>query len=87
MRISLTEQPIDEVPLPNDDRAQVIHSLDQLLRSKEAAMVPDEIYEELEKTCEDARNAAEAGDLEEARRLFLFAVNLLEAEDNITGTE
>ena len=66
---------------------EICHGLDSLVKSPEAAMLLDQQYEELQTICGDARSAAEKGDIDEAHRLFAFARNLLDAENNISGTE
>ena len=69
------------------DYTAICNGLDSLVKSPEAAMLPEQQYEELQTICADTRSAAEKGDLEEAHRLFSFARNLLDAESNISGTE
>jgi hypothetical protein len=69
------------------DYTEICHGLDSLVKSPEAAMLLDQQYEELQTICGDARSAAEKGDIDEAHRLFAFARNLLDAENNISGTE
>ncbi len=65
----------------------ICRGLESLEKSAEAAMLIDQQYEDLQKICADARSAAEKGDFEEAKRLFVFAHDLLEEEGNISGTE
>jgi hypothetical protein len=50
-------------------------------------MVSDDVYDDFKDTCDQARVAAEAGDIEEARRLSKFTRDLLEEESNDSGTE
>jgi hypothetical protein len=69
------------------DYTEICHGLDSLVKSPEAAMLLDQQYEELQTICGDARSAAEKGDIDEAHRLFAFARNLLDAENNISGSE
>ncbi len=69
------------------DYTAICHGLDSLVKSPEAAMLLDQQYEELQKICADSRSAAEKGNFEEAHRLFAFARNLLDEENNISGTE
>ncbi len=69
------------------DYTAICNGLDSLVKSPEAAMLLDQQYEELQKICADSRSAAEKGDFEEAHRLFAFARNLLDEENNISGTE
>ena len=65
----------------------ICRGLESLEKSAEAAMLIDQQYEELQKICADAQSAAEKGDFEEAHRLFAFARNLLDEENNISGVE
>ena len=58
-----------------------------LLHSEAAAMLDDRMYEDLEKFCADARNAAEGGDFEEAHRLLSLAREFLVEEDSVSGPE
>ena len=69
------------------DYTAICRGLDSLVKSPEAAILLDQQYEELQKICADARSAAEKGDFKEAKRLFVFAHDLLEEEGNISGTE
>ena len=76
-----------EKTMSDAEYTAICHGLDSLVKSPEAAMLLDQQYEELQKLCADARTAAEKGDFEEAHRIFAYARNLLDAENNIPGTE
>jgi len=69
------------------DFMTICRSIESLVKSQEAAMLPEQRYEDLQKICTDTRSAAEKGDLEEAHRLFTFARDMLDEENNISGTE
>jgi hypothetical protein len=69
------------------DYVSICHGLDNLVKSPEASMLSEQLYEDLQKICDDARSAAEKGDFEEAHRLFAFARDLTIEENNISGTE
>ncbi len=69
------------------DHIIICRGLESLEKSTEAAMLIDQQYEALQKICADARSAADKGDFDEAKRLFVFAHDLLEEEGNISGTE
>jgi hypothetical protein len=73
--------------MSNADYTAICRGLDSLVKSPEAAMLLDQQYEELQKICTDSRSAAEKGDFDEAHRLFAFARNLLDEENNISSTE
>ena len=73
--------------MSESDYVSICHGLENLVKSPEAAMLLDQQYEELQTICGDARSAAEKGDIDEAHRLFAFARNFLDAENNISGTE
>ena len=65
----------------------ICHGLEDLVKCPEASMLSEQLYEDLQKICDDARSAAEKEDFKEAHRLFAFARDLLNEENNISGTE
>ncbi len=68
--VSLAEA--EKEKMSKADYIIICRGLESLEKSTEAAMLIDQQYEALQKICADARSAAENGDFDEAKRLFVL---------------
>ena len=60
--------------MSESDYVSICHGLENLVKSQEASMLSEQLYEDLQKICDNARSAAEKEDFKEAHRLFAFAL-------------
>jgi hypothetical protein len=77
-----------EVANMTEDRHAVLsRQLDRLLSSKQAALLPGNLFDDVKNICSESQAAADNGDFERANRLLHFAANMLKAEREFSGWE
>ena len=71
--------------MPDEHHDKICRSLEEILKNPKTAMLSDVHYQELESFCADARNFADEGNYDEARRLLKFARDFLDEESGHAG--